>query len=81
MPMLRQARWFFLVVMGGLASGASARCGDIEGEPINYGKAPVNNAVSQLEQRLAAGKTTLTYEAGFGYLRDLDPIFTFLVLD
>jgi hypothetical protein len=71
MPMLRQARWFFLAVMGGLACGANARCGDIEGEPINYGKAPVDNAVSRLEQRLAAGRATLAYEARFGYLRSL----------
>jgi hypothetical protein len=57
--------------MGALAFGATARGGDIEGEPINYGKAPVDNAVSRLEQRLAAGKATLSYEAGFGYLRSL----------
>jgi hypothetical protein len=57
--------------MSALVIGASARGEDIEAEPINYGKAPVNNAISRLEQRLAAGKATLTYEPGFGYLRSL----------
>jgi hypothetical protein len=50
---------------------SAARGGDIDAEPINYAKAPVDNAVSRLEKRLAAGKATLTYEAGFGYLRSL----------
>jgi hypothetical protein len=53
------------------AIGVRARGGDIEAEPINYTKAPVDNAVSRLEQRLASGKATLTYEKGPGYLRSL----------
>src|SRR6516162_3925939 len=60
-----------LVIAGALAIAGMVRSGDIEAEPINYAKAPVDNAVSRLEQRLAAGKATLTYEAGFGYLRSL----------
>jgi hypothetical protein len=59
------------VILGALAIGGTARSGDIEAEPINYAKAPVDNAVSRLEQRLAAGKATLTHEPGFGYLRSL----------
>jgi hypothetical protein len=47
------------------------RGGDIEAEPINYAKAPADNAVTRLEQRLASGKATLTHEPGFGYLRSL----------
>jgi hypothetical protein len=57
--------------MGALVIGGAAQAGDIEAEPINYAKAPVDNTVSRLEQRLAAGKATLTHEPGFGYLRSL----------
>jgi hypothetical protein len=59
------------VIAGALAIAGMVRGGDIEAEPINYAKAPVDNAVSRLEQRLATGKVTLTHEAGFGYLRSL----------
>lgn len=44
---------------------------DFDREPILYSSAPTNNAVTQLEQRLAAGKTRLGHEAHFGYLRSL----------
>jgi hypothetical protein len=54
-----------------LLTGAASFGGDIDAEPINYAKAPVDNAVSRLEQRLATGKATLTYEPNFGYLRSL----------
>jgi hypothetical protein len=64
-------RWYISVLVGALAIGSTARGADIEAEPINYAKAPVANAVSRLEQRLANGKATLTYEPGFGYLRSL----------
>jgi hypothetical protein len=59
------------VIAGALAIAGMVRGGDIEAEPINYAKAPVDNAVSRLEQRLATGKATLTHEPGFGYLRSL----------
>jgi len=71
MPASRPTSWLVPVVTTALVIGASARGGDIEAEPINYGKAPVDNTVSRLEQRLSAGKATLTYEPGFGYLRSL----------
>src|SRR5262245_27425052 len=71
MQRLRSTRWFFLVVMGARTFVVTVRGSDMDGEPINYGKAPADNAVSRLEQRLAAGKATLTHEAGFGYLRSL----------
>jgi hypothetical protein len=44
---------------------------DIEREPINYSKAPADNAVSRLLQRIDAGRSSLTHEAKFGYLRSL----------
>src|SRR5262249_37432049 len=64
-------RWYILVMVGALAVGSPARGGDIEAEPINYAKAPTANPVSRLEQRLASGKATLTYERHFGSLRSL----------
>jgi hypothetical protein len=54
-----------------LTIAGSAHGGDIEAEPINYAKAPVDNAVSRLEQRLASGKATLKHEKDVGYLRSL----------
>jgi hypothetical protein len=64
-------RWCIAAVLWAVAVGGMARCADIEAEPINYTKAPVDNAVSRLEKRLADGKTTLKHEPGFGYLRSL----------
>jgi len=71
MPALWLHRWYILVMVGALAVKCTARAGDIEAEPINYSTATAANAVSRLEQRLAAGKATLTYELNFGYLRSL----------
>jgi hypothetical protein len=51
--------------------GAPARAADIEREPITYSKAPADNAVSRLLQRIDAGQSSLTHEAKFGYLRSL----------
>jgi hypothetical protein len=48
-----------------------ARAGDIEREPICYSKAPADNVVSRLQQRLDSGKTTLVHEQRLGYLRSL----------
>src|SRR3954464_4473047 len=42
---------------------------DIDAPPIRYTAATPSNAVSRLQERLAAGKTTLRPEQGFGYLR------------
>jgi hypothetical protein len=50
---------------------STVRGGDIEADPINYSTVPAANAVSRLEQRLASGKATLTYEPNFGYLQSL----------
>jgi hypothetical protein len=58
-------------LMSVVALGGTAHGSDIEAEPINYTKAPVDNAVSRLEQRLADGKAALKHEPGFGYLRSL----------
>jgi hypothetical protein len=70
-----QASWSFRLyiplIVGGLALGNTAQGGDIESDPINYSTALTANAISRLEQRLTAGKTTLNYEPNFGYLRSL----------
>jgi hypothetical protein len=58
-----------LVLPGGCLARADAA--DLEREPIHYMKAPAHNAVSRLQERVDAGKTRLTYEAKFGYLRSL----------
>jgi hypothetical protein len=42
---------------------------DIDAPPIRYTEATPANAVSRLQERLAAGKVTLRPEKGFGYLR------------
>jgi hypothetical protein len=44
---------------------------DFEKDPINYGSAEADNAVSRLQTRLASGKAGLTHEEHFGYLRSL----------
>jgi hypothetical protein len=54
-----------------LTIAGSVHGSDIEAEPINYAKAPVDNAVSRLEQRLASGNATLKHEQDVGYLRSL----------
>lgn len=66
-----KVRWHISAIVWAAAVGSMARAADIEGEPINYAKAPVDNAVSRLEKRLADGKATLKHEPGFGYLRSL----------
>jgi hypothetical protein len=55
----------------GLLLAATARAGDVEREPINYGTAKTNNAVSRLEQRIASGRAKFTYDDKVGYLRSL----------
>src|SRR6516164_9524158 len=49
----------------------TARSADLEREPINYGKAPADNAVSRLQGRIDAGQVRLAFEDHFGYLRAL----------
>src|SRR5208282_1914679 len=41
---------------------------DIERDPIAYVKTPPANAVSRLQEEMAAGKRTLAFDAQFGYL-------------
>jgi hypothetical protein len=61
------------VVLGLLGAlqvpAAVGQSSDIEKEPICYSDTRPNNAVSRLEERLAAGKTKLAYEEGRGYLQ------------
>jgi hypothetical protein len=63
---------------GGLALGVvaavlvgTARGADIEQPPVRYSTAPADNVISRLEQRLDAGRSALTFEKHFGYLRSL----------
>jgi hypothetical protein len=44
---------------------------DIERAPINYSAAAPRNAVTRLQERLAAGTATLEYKPAHGYLRSL----------
>jgi hypothetical protein len=65
-------KWLFgalttcLMVLAG-----AARAADLDAEPINYSKAPANNAITRLQQRIEAGQASLKYEPNFGYLRSL----------
>jgi hypothetical protein len=47
------------------------RAQEYEHEPIQYSKSEPHNRVSQLVERIQAGKTKLQYELHFGYLRSL----------
>jgi len=50
---------------------ATASGQDIERAPINYSAATPRNAVAELRERLAVGKTSLEFEPPHGYLRSL----------
>jgi hypothetical protein len=56
-------------LVGGLAP--AARAADIDGAPINYAKAPADNAVARLQRRLDSGQAQLAYDDRFGYLPSL----------
>lgn len=55
----------------GLLLATAARGSDIEREPIRYGTAPTDNAVTRLERRLATGRAKFAYDDKVGYLRSL----------
>jgi hypothetical protein len=60
----------FLVAL--VAWGATAvSAQDIERDPINYSQATPRNAVSRLQERIAAREVTLDYEPAHGYLKAL----------
>lgn len=44
---------------------------DIERDPINYSAATPRNVVSELQDRIAAGETKLSFEPEHGYLRSV----------
>src|SRR5262249_7816417 len=71
MPRSCPNRWIAALLTAALPIAGTVRGDDIEAEPINYAKAPVDNAISRLEQRLAAGKAALKHEPDVGYLRSL----------
>jgi hypothetical protein len=50
---------------------SSATAGDVEAEPILYGKAPDHNRVQALQQRLDQRQATLAFDAEQGYLQAL----------
>jgi hypothetical protein len=59
------------VLLGVLGPCGGGRAEDLDQEPIRYGTAAASNPVARLQERLNAGKARLSYEKGFGYLRDL----------
>ncbi len=59
-----------LVGVATLASSA-AFAQDIEAEPIKYSVAQPRNAVTRLQERLAAGAAKLEFESEHGYLRSV----------
>jgi hypothetical protein len=61
------------VLLIGLATIAAARASgqEIERDPINYSAATPRNAITRLQERLAAGTARLDFEEEHGYLRSL----------
>lgn len=70
-------RWFVFgrvaltVALVTVMATAMVQAQELERDPINYSTATPRNAITQLEERLAAGKATLEYESEHGYLRSL----------
>jgi hypothetical protein len=64
-------RGFWAVLAVTMGTGTSLLAADLDAEPIRYGTTRPVNAVSRLEERLAAGKAALTPEKKLGYLRSL----------
>lgn len=58
---------FCAVLLGALIPTARAQF-EFEREPIEYSKAPTSNPISELQDRLDAGETSLEYDADKGYL-------------
>lgn len=54
-----------------LAAPAVRPATDLEQEPIRYSKAPAENAVTRLQQRLTAGQTKFSFSDDSGYLESL----------
>jgi hypothetical protein len=50
---------------------APAHGQDLDRDPINYSKAPADNPISRLQQRLDRDQVTLPFDAKFGYLPSL----------
>lgn len=48
---------------------APAAASDLDRPPINYDKAPADNAVARLQARVAAGKAKLAFDDDHGYLK------------
>jgi hypothetical protein len=48
-----------------------APAADIDAAPIRYAKAPADNAVTRLEQRIQSGEVRLDFDDEHGYLRSL----------
>lgn len=63
---MKTAVWLAAGVVG---SGLAARASDLEFAPINYSKAPADNVVSRLQQRIDEGKVRLTRDDKFGFLK------------
>ena len=54
-----------------LALAAPAAADDLNRPPIEYAKAPADNAVSRLQTRLATGKAKLLFDDDHGYLKSV----------
>jgi hypothetical protein len=67
----RAGRQTFVALLGLALSAGVAAAELIEEEPINYSKAPADNPVTRLQQRLDAGKARLVHDPKFGYLPSL----------
>src|SRR5436189_194642 len=50
-------------------SFSSLLADDIEHDPIHYSKSTPNNIISQFQERLSSGKTTIRYDDDTGYFK------------
>ncbi|HQR05531.1 MAG TPA: hypothetical protein PLN21_01850 [Gemmatales bacterium] len=60
---------FYAVLLLYILGLPSLRADDIEHDPINYSKATPNNIITQLQERLNGGKTSIHYDDDTGYLK------------
>src|SRR4051812_9782534 len=60
-----------VLLIGLVTLAAKASGQDIERDPTNYSAAAPRNAVTRLQDRLAAGEVKLDFDSEYGYLRSL----------
>jgi hypothetical protein len=68
---LQGRRFGMILAVLAMSLAVTASAQEIERDPINYCAAKPRNAVTRLQEQLAAGKARLKYEPDHGYLKSL----------